>query len=195
MNLYFEDEKTPRMKKIIKEAAIWIAEIAVVILLAFLIVNYTLEKSVVIGDSMSPTLEDQDKVIINKFSYLIFKPDRFDVVVFKQSGSEHSYYDIKRVIGLPGETVKIYNGNIYIDGEVLTEPIVTEAINMDGLAADEIVLDENEFFVLGDNRNNSEDSRFANVGNILSNEIVGKAWVRLNNFNFIDKLNLKKEEK
>jgi signal peptidase I len=88
-----------------------------------------------------------------------------------------------------------YNGNIYIDGEVLTEPIVTEAINMDGLAADEIVLDENEFFVLGDNRNNSEDSRFANVGNILSNEIVGKAWVRLNNFNFIDKLNLKKEEK
>lgn len=194
MNLYFENEnKKPLMKRILKEVIIWIVEIAVVVGLAFLTVNYTLEKATVIGGSMSPTLQEKDKILINKLSYLFSKPNRFDVIVFKQSGTEHSYYNIKRVIGLPGETVQIVNGKIYINGDELKEPIVTEAMNMNGLAADEILLDENEYFVLGDNRNNSEDSRFSNIGNILSDEIVGKAWIRLNHFNFIDKININKE--
>lgn len=190
MNLYFEEEsKKFSGKKIIKEVIIWVIEIAMVILLAYLTVNYTVERTTMIGESMNPALQDGDKILINKVSYQFTEPNRFDVIVFKQSGSEHSYYNIKRVIGLPGETVQIANGKLYIDGEQLEEPILTETINIYGLAAEEIQLDENEYFVLGDNRNSSEDSRFANVGNILADDIIGKAWIRMNNFNFIDKLN------
>ncbi|MDF2952284.1 MAG: signal peptidase [Anaerocolumna sp.] len=190
MNLYFEEEnKKFSVKKIIKEVIIWVIEIAMVILLGYLTVNYTVERTTMIGESMNPALQDGDKILINKVSYQFTEPNRFDVIVFKQSGSEHSYYNIKRVIGLPGETVQIANGKLYIDGEQLNEPLLTDTINIYGLAAEEIQLDENEYFVLGDNRNSSEDSRFANVGNILADDIIGKAWIRMNNFNFIDKLN------
>jgi signal peptidase I len=190
MNLYFEDEsKKFSGKKIIKEIIIMVIEIAMVILLGYLTVNYTVERTTMIGESMNPALQDGDKILINKVSYQFTEPNRFDVIVFKQSGSEHSYYNIKRVIGLPGETVQIANGKLYIDGEQLNEPLLTDTINIYGLAAEEIQLDENEYFVLGDNRNSSEDSRFANVGNILADDIIGKAWIRMNNFNFIDKLN------
>ncbi|MBU5334199.1 signal peptidase I [Anaerocolumna aminovalerica] len=194
----FNFDKTsrkPLVKKIITEGIIWIIELAVVIGLAYFVVNFTIERTTMLGVSMSPTLVDQDKIIINKFAYKFNKPERFDIIVFKQSGNEHSYYNIKRIIGLPGETINITDGNVYVNGELLEEPMVIEPITNSGLAAEEITLDKNEYFVLGDNRNNSEDSRFANIGNILSNEIIGKAWIRTNNFNFINKLNLKREEK
>jgi len=102
-------------------------------------------------------------------------------------------YNIKRIIGLPGETVEIVDGVVYVNGSILSEPINIDKMNNSGLAGEEISLDENEYFVLGDNRNNSEDSRFANIGNILKDDIVGKAWIKINKFNFIDKMNLKKE--
>lgn len=187
--------KKPLMKKIIKEVIIWIIELAIVVGLAYFVVNFTIDRTTMLEASMDPTLVDQDKIIINKFAYRFSKPERFDVVVFKQSGNEHSYYNIKRIIGLPGETIYINNGNVYINGDLLNEPIGIEPISNSGLAAEEITLDENEYFVLGDNRNNSEDSRFANIGNILSDEIIGKAWIRTNNFNLVDKLNVKREEK
>lgn len=187
--------KKPLVKKIITEGIIWIIELAIVIGLAYFVINFTIERTTMLGVSMSPTLVDQDKIIINKFAYKFNKPDRFDIIVFKQSGSEHSYYNIKRIIGMPGETIYITDGNVYVNDELLEEPMVIEPITNSGLAAEEITLDKNEYFVLGDNRNNSEDSRFANIGNILSDEIIGKAWIRTNNFNFINKLNLKREEK
>lgn len=187
--------KKPLVKKIITEGIIWIIELAIVIGLAYFVINFTIDRTTMPGVSMSPTLVDQDKIIINKFAYKFNKPDRFDIIVFKQSGSEHSYYNIKRIIGLPGETIYIADGNVYVNDELLEEPMVIEPITNSGLAAEEITLDKNEYFVLGDNRNNSEDSRFANIGNILSDEIIGKAWIRTNNFNFINKLNLKREEK
>ncbi len=187
--------KKPLAKKIITEGIIWIIELAIVIGLAYFVVNFTIERTTMLGVSMSPTLVDQDKIIINKIAYKFNKPERFDIIVFKQSGNEHSYYNIKRIIGLPGETINITDGNVYVNGELLEEPMVIEPITNSGLAAEEITLDKNEYFVLGDNRNNSEDSRFANIGNILSNEIIGKAWIRTNNFNFVNQLNLKGEEK
>lgn len=190
----FEKEsKIPSLKKILKEAIIFIIEIIFVIALAYFIVNYTVERTTVIGDSMSPTLQEQDKVIVNKMAYRFAEPKRFDVIIFKQSGNEHEFYNIKRVIGLPGETIQISNGKIFINGDIIDEPIETEKLNITGLAAEEISLQENEYFVLGDNRNHSEDSRFANVGNIVSDEIIGKVWIRMNNFNFVNKINLKKE--
>jgi len=192
----FEREsKKPAVMKILIEIFIWAAQIAAVIFLAYFIIYYCVEKTTVIGSSMEKTLSANDQIIINKFIYHVSDPKRFDVIVFKQSGKEHSFYNIKRIIGLPGETVQIKDGSIYINGEVLDEIIEVEEMVNYGLAAEEIVLEENEYFVLGDNRNNSEDSRFASIGNITRDEIIGKASLRLSPFNFISKLNLKEPQK
>ena len=194
MNFDFEREsKKPLIKKIIIQTLIWIVEIALVIALAYFLVNFAVERTTMIGDSMQNTLQNNDKIMINKFGYRFNKPNRFDVIVFKQSDKEHSYLNIKRIIALPGETIQIDGGSIYIDGKMITEPMETEVMNNYGLAAEEIKLEDNEYFVLGDNRNNSEDSRFANIGNILYDDIIGKAWIRTNNFNFVNKINIKKE--
>lgn len=187
-----------RGRKIIFKVILWIAELAIVIGLAYFIVQFAIEKTTMLGSSMNDTLLTEDKIIINKLSYLFKDPNRFDIIVFKQSGKEHSYYNIKRVIGLPGETVQIKDGSVYINDELLTEPVNVELIHVPGLAEDAIVLEEDEYFVLGDARNNSEDSRFANIGTVVKNEIIGKAWLRsAPDFAFISKLNLvpvKKEE-
>ncbi len=143
---------------------------------------------------METTLSDGDTIIVNKFAYLFQGPGRGDVIVFKQSGREHDYYDVKRVVGLPGEVVQIVDGAVYINGKEMPEKINCERMAIPGLAKDSLTLEEGEYFVLGDNRNNSEDSRFANVGTIVRAEIVGKAWLRLNEFGFIGTMNLYKEE-
>ncbi|NLK04398.1 MAG: signal peptidase I [Clostridiales bacterium] len=191
----FEGESNkPSIKRILLEVFIWVAQIAAVIFLAYIIVYYCVEKTNVIGSSMESTLAANDPIIINKFAYRISDPKRFDVIVFKQSGKEHSFYNIKRIIGLPGETVLIKDGNIYINGEMIEEYSIVEPMINYGLAGEEISLEDNEYFVLGDNRNNSEDSRFASIGNITRDEIIGKAAIRLSPFNFISKLNLKGQE-
>ncbi len=194
--MYFDFEKDSKrslIKKIIIKTLIWVAEIAAVILLAYFIVYYALEKTDMVGVSMESTLKDGDSIIINKFSYRFVNPKRFDVIVFKQSGNEHSYYNIKRIIGLPGETVQIKGGKVYINGNIEEEIIGTKKINNSGITEEPIKLEDKEYFVLGDNRNNSEDSRFASVGMIRRDEIIGKAFIRLKPFNFVSKLNLKKD--
>lgn len=188
------ESKRPLIMKIMREIFLWALQIAAVILLAYFIVYYTVEKTDMVGVSMEETLYDGDSIIINKFSYHFTDPKRFEVIVFKQSGKEHSFYNIKRIIGLPGETVQIKEDKIYINGEVIEEPMNVESMINYGLAEEEITLEENEYFLIGDNRNNSEDSRFASIGNIRREEIIGKAFLRLSPFNFIDKLNLKQIE-
>ena len=101
---------------------------------------------------------------------------------------------IKRVVGLPGETLQIVDGAVHINGEEIKEKINCEKMLIPGLAKDAITLEEGEYFVLGDNRNNSEDSRFANVGTVVEGEIIGKAWLRLNEFGFVGTMNLRREE-
>ena len=187
------ESKKPLIKKIVKEIIILGVEIALVIGLAYGIIQFAVEKSAMIGSSMEVTLSDGDDVIINKFSYYFHDPQRFDVVVFKQSGKEHSYYNIKRIIGLPGETVQIKDGQVYINNERIDEPVNVDMMEIGGLAEEPIALEENEYFVLGDNRNNSEDSRFANIGNIVSQDIIGKVWVKLEPFNFVNKINMKQD--
>ncbi|MDF2802977.1 MAG: hypothetical protein K0S61_2880 [Anaerocolumna sp.] len=194
MNYDFDREsKGPLLKKIIIKTIIWIIAIVAVVFLAYFLAHNALEKTKVLGTSMESTLKEKDEIIINKYAYLISKPKRFDVIVFKQTNKEHSYLNIKRIVGLPGETLQIINGLVYIDGEVLAEIVHVDKINNSGLAGDSIHLEENEYFVLGDNRNNSEDSRFANIGNIVKDDIVGKALARGNDFAFIDNLNRIKE--
>lgn len=188
MDMYL-DTKKPRFKKFFKTLLFWVIEIALVILAAYLIIEYAVEKTTMMGVSMSTTLNEGEKIIINKLAYIKDNPKRYDVIVFCQSKNGHGYYNIKRVIGLPGETVEIINGEVYINGERLEEEIKVETMRVAGLAAEAIELGENEFFVLGDNRNYSEDSRFANIGIIVKNDIIGKAWLRLEPFSMIDKIN------
>ncbi len=191
---YQRGRRRKRRRSAAAKLLIWILQIAAVIFLAYFIINIVLEKTSMLGDSMEVTLSDGDVIIVNKFAYLLRPPKRGDVVVFKQSGNEHDYYDIKRVVGLPGETVQIMDGAVYINGELMPEKINCEKMLIPGLAKDRFTLEEEEYFVLGDNRNNSEDSRFANIGTIVREEIVGKAWLRLNEFGFIGTMNRYKED-
>lgn len=184
----FDKEEMTR-KQLVREAIIWIVEIILVILLAYFITAFGVEKTTMVGSSMEATLKNEDKILINKMIYRFTSPKRFDIIVFKSAGREHSYYTIRRVIGLPGETIQITDGKVYINGEVLEEEINVEKVSNGGLAKEPITLEEDEYFVLGDNRNGSEDSRFGNVGNITRDSIVGKAWLRLNPFNFVHMLN------
>jgi len=183
-------ETTPTVRKIIKEIIVWLLLIVLTITASYFITTNIFVKTAVAGVSMEPTLMEGQVVIVNKIEYYLKSPRRNDVIVYKQSNREHSYYEIKRVIGLPGETVKIKNGIIYINDEVLKEKVKTETIENAGLAEEGIKLDDNEYFVLGDNRNDSEDSRFASVGNVLKNEILGKAVATEKPFTLVDSLNL-----
>ena len=181
---------TPSAKKVIKEIIIWILLIVITISASYFITTNVFVKTSVSGTSMEPTLKEGQVVIVNKLEYYIKSPKRNDVIVYKQSNKEHSYFEIKRVIGLPGETVKIKNGIVYINDEAMKEKVKTEAISNSGLAEEGVKLDDNEYFVLGDNRNDSEDSRFAGIGNVLKNELLGNAVATVKPFSLVDSLNL-----
>jgi len=184
-----------KRKKKIRSILFLVLETVAVIVLAFFLVRLSIERTVVPGTSMEPTLAENTSIIVNRLSYLIKGPERFDVIVFEQEGEEHSYYHVKRVIGLPGERIRITNGIVYINGEPLKEVVHgLSQIHLSGLATDELLLDEDEYFVLGDNRNKSEDSRFANIGNVTKKQIVGKAWLTLDPFNIISQMNLEKNK-
>ena len=190
-----DNRKKRRRQKKVKSALLFLVEIALVIFLAYLLVKAAVERTAMPGDSMAPTLEDDTSIIVNRLSYFRKGPERFDVIVFEQEGEEHNYYHVKRVIGLPGETVQIVNGSVYIDGKLLKEAVRDlPTIHLSGLAAEAFTLDEDEYFVLGDNRNKSEDSRFANIGNVTKEQIVGKAWFTLEPFNIISQMNLEKNK-
>ena len=138
------------------------------------------------GYSMYPTFSDKDLLLTDRLAYRIGEVERFDVVIFNlnENNNNGSYYLIKRVIGLPGETIHIDgNGNIYINGKLLDESYGAEPILDPGMAAETITLADNEYFVLGDNRNNSLDSRFEPVGIVHKDQIIGEAFVQLYPFN------------
>lgn len=157
----------------------WIFQIIIVCVLAFVFVWYFGQKVSTIGDSMKPVLENGDTVLVNRIIYDASTPKRGDIIVFKPNGNENMYSYIKRIIGLPGETVQIKDGVIYIDGTILEESYTTSDIDFSGIAENEITLDVDEYFVLGDNRESSEDSRMADIGNVKRSEIEGKAWFKI----------------
>lgn len=162
-----------------KETVSFILYIAAVFVITYLVITYVGQRTEVIGTSMEYTLSDGDNLIVDKISYRFRKPQRFDIIVFPYQHKEDTYY-IKRIIGLPEETVQIdANGTIYINGEELEESYGREIIKDPGVAADPIKLGEDEYFVLGDNRNASSDSRDPSVGNIKGEDIIGRAWLRI----------------
>ncbi len=166
------------MKSILKELMGWLLYIIIIVGAAYLIVTFLGQRTQVSGSSMETTLSDGDQLIVDKISYRFRDPKRYDIIVFPYQYEPNTYY-IKRIIGLPGETIQIIDGYIYIDGEQLDEHYGNELMNDPGIAAEPVTLGEDEYFVLGDNRNNSQDSRAVNVGVIHRKDILGRAWIRI----------------
>jgi len=164
---------------VIKEIFSWLFGIfASVFLAAVLVVTFGMHTSM-IGSSMEPCLYNGQQIFLNRLIYKLSSPKRGDVIAFLPNGNQNSHYYIKRVVGLPGETVQIRDGKLYINGLLLDEGDEFDKMAEAGIAATEIVLKSDEYFVLGDNRNNSEDSRSANIGVVLDDHIIGKAWFHL----------------
>lgn len=169
------------MNKVMKEMISTLVYLLGVLCLTWLVITFVGQRTEVDGSSMEPMLSNGDNLIVDKITYRFRDPQRYDIIVFPFKYQENTYY-VKRIIGLPGETVQIdEQGNIYIDGEVLPENYGREIIRPDtvGIATNPVVLGEDEYFVMGDNRNNSTDSRTEIVGNIKREDIIGRAWVRI----------------
>ena len=169
-----------RKKKInftvVKEVLSWTVEIALTLLIAFTFVYFIGLRTSVVGQSMSKTLNGGDQILVNRFVYKVTDPKTNDIIVFLPNGNGKSHYYVKRVIGVPGDTIQVKNGTVYVNGKAFDEETDVASIEDAGLAADEITLGPEEYFVLGDNRNNSEDSRYGDIGNINKKYIVGKVW-------------------
>ncbi|HHX55866.1 MAG TPA: signal peptidase I [Clostridiales bacterium] len=156
----------------------------IVILVIFLFLQHFVGQHIEVnGSSMENTLSHEDHLILEKVSYRFEEPTRFDIVVFRpyESQEKEDTYYIKRVMGMPGERIQVIDGQIYINGEILQEDYGTEAINdfRAGIAKEEILLEKDEYFLIGDNRNNSTDSRDETIGPVKRDTIIGRAWVRI----------------
>ena len=160
-------------------ATVWIGEIILAFVVGCMVVwffGYSLSN---VGESMEPTLKSGDKVLINRLIYEVKSPSYGDLIVFKPNGNQNAHYHIKRVVGKPGDTVTIKSGRVFVNGELLNETVQTERMQDAGLAAEPITLGDDEYFVLGDNRNYSSDSRDPSVALIHRKEIIGRAWLRI----------------
>ena len=174
-----------------QEQSIWrslggtLLYLLVIVLLTWVIVTFVGQRTKVDGHSMEPTLSDGDNLIVDKLSYRFRDPERYDIIVFPYQHAENTYY-IKRIIGMPGETVQIRDGYVYIDGKRLTSDIYgKEKIKDPQTAAEPVMLGDDEYFVMGDNRNHSMDSRDPGVGVLTRKDLIGRAWVRIYPFDNI----------
>lgn len=177
--LTFYQKKKKLNSGVIKDILEMIVGGLVAIFLAFVIVYSVGMRTSVIGDSMEPALYNGQEILMNRVIYKLSSPKRGDVVIFLPNGNENSHYYVKRVIGLPGETIQIKEGSVYIDGVLLDEDEALDKMIDPGIAQNELTLSLDEYFVLGDNRNSSEDSRSGNIGAINKNNIIGKAWFHM----------------
>ena len=162
--------------ELLQEIAMWVFEIACVCFIAFLIVTFFGHRVSVIGESMEPGLSNGDVTMINRLVYDARSPRRGEVVAFKPNGNDGSHYYIKRIIGLPGETLEYKDGKLFADGKEIKEKYSATEMKELGVLEEPVTLDTNEFFVLGDDRQSSEDSRDVNMGNVKRSEIEGKVW-------------------
>ena len=173
--LNFSRRRRKVNKTAAREAMTWVGEIVLAIIVTLVFMYFFGFHTAVAGQSMLETLKDGDEILVNRFIYKIKQPKANDVIVFLPNGN------------VPGDTVQIKNGAVYVNGELFEEKVEVSAIENPELAEEEIKVGEDEYFVLGDNRNNSEDSRYANIGNIKKEYIEGKAWfvVSLDDFGFV----------
>lgn len=170
----------------------WTVGVIAVVALAVFFVQMLGRQAQVVGHSMEPVLQAGDTVLVDRLGYHFFSVERFDVVLFQNPQSPEQTY-MKRVIGLPGETVQIQNGAVYIDGVLLSGEGWARTYTVAGLAEMPVHLGEDEYFLLGDNGDSSEDSRFAIVGNVHRDQILGKVWLRISPFSQFGFLNMPEE--
>lgn len=180
------DSKKEKSKPNIKKNLIAFGICVVIaIVIALIITNFVASHTKVEGNSMESTLENGDDIIVEKFSYLTNNPERYDIIMFRESESVNY---IKRVIALPGETIQITEGKIYINERAIFDAYGNAKMEDGGIAEKPIKLGQDEYFVLGDNRNASKDSRDKAVGVIKRDQIIGKAWLRVLPFDNFGKL-------
>lgn len=172
--LHFEQEKDPAGRIGIKGVILWIVEILIVCMAAVLLVAAFGQRVSIAGDSMAPVLKNGNVILINRAVYHFKEPQRGDIVAFSQTGDRHD--SVKRIVGLPGETVQITDGKILINGEEMSEDIHVSVIEYAGLAEEPVELGDDEYFVMGDNGTAGGDSRDPGTGNVKKEEIRGKAW-------------------
>ncbi|MCR5487803.1 MAG: signal peptidase I [Lachnospiraceae bacterium] len=175
--VFYEKKKTISRNQVYQVIS-WAGLILAAILLAWVTVFAFGMKTSVVGDSMRPALINGQEVLIDRISYSVFQPKKGDIIVFKPNGNENVHTYVKRIVAGPGDRVQILNGILYLNGQPQANMFPDSIVDA-GVAADEIVIGEDEFFVMGDNCNSSEDSRTANIGNVRSNTIIGKAWLHL----------------
>lgn len=175
---FHEKQKRKFNKQLFYEVVSWVFGIGIAIFLSFMLVMFFGIKTSMVGSSMEPVIYNGQNIFINRVAYNMTSPKRGDVIVFKPNGNKNSHLYIRRVVGLPGEKIKISGGKVYINGSIYSEDVTTETREA-GIAASEITLEMDEYFVMGDNRTNSEDSRSANIGNVKNSMIEGSAWYRL----------------
>ena len=176
-------KKKKTMNKTLKKIIGWFIQIILVLILAAAVAFGLFGTIVMQEGSMEPTIRANDNLRINRGAYMFNSPDRGDIIAFYKSDSRTGSIQVKRVIGLPGDTIQIKDGMIIINGETYLEDEQYPKITNSGLAEKEITLKKEEYFVLGDNRNNSEDSRFVDMGNISKENIIGRVWLISSPFN------------
>ena len=175
--LSFYKRKKKISSALIKEIFSWIFGILISVFLASVLVYFLGMSTYVVGVSMEPTLYNSQKIFINRFTYVISSPKRGDVVVFLPNGNENAHYYVKRVVAVPGDRVWMKDGVLYVNG--LESEWNTDKILDPGIAENEFTLKSDEYFCLGDNINNSEDSRSANIGSVSEKDMLGKVWFHM----------------
>lgn len=175
--LTFYQKESKLNKEFFKGVLELVVATLIVVFLAFGITYVFGSRTGIIGDSMEEALPASSQVLINRFVYMVSAPKRGDVIVFLPYGNTNTHYYTKRIVGLPGETIQIIEGRLYVDGYAAESQDEYDYIEDAGMADSPILLGEKEYFVLGDNRNSSEDSRSGNIGPVNRDNIIGKAWM------------------
>lgn len=181
MGLYTYEDNS-----ILRTVVHWLVDLIVIVAFAWFLVYGFLGQTMISGHSMLPELSAEDMCLVNRICYDVGNPKRFDVVVFEREDTKQ--LNVKRVIGLPGDTIQIVGGSVYVNNYKLDDSHIG-TVSLPGIAENPVELQKGEYFLLGDNADSSEDSRFSNIGNVKRENIKGKVWFRLKpfkNIGFID---------
>lgn len=165
-------EKTPKQRQgaLKREVFEWIRSIAIALSITLFVVTLIAQPITVLGSSMENTLHDKELMIVTKFEYILGEPERFDVVICRYPGRGSTNF-VKRIVGIPGDTVAVFGGTLYVNGEAVEEDYIDYRADY---VQPEITVEEGHYFVLGDNRASSNDSHIGSVGQLTRDQIVGK---------------------
>ena len=178
--LTFYQKKKKINVSVAKEVGSWIFTVVMAVFLAFMVTYAVGLRTNVVGVSMEPGLTNGQGILVNRLAYLFLSPKQGDVIVFYPNGNRNAHYYVKRVVAVPGQTIQIQNGVLYVNGKPYKEDDY-DLISSPGIAESELHLGSGEYFVIGDNCNSSEDSRSANIGPVSKSMIIGQAWFHLGN--------------